>query len=434
MVKKSTTKSSKSTPRERTVPIPSTLEYVRGYGTLCIYKIEASPFYQMRYFEKRVFRKSTKQIERSAALKFAKEYFGELKGKQMNKLPLTKHSGFEVCARGLLKDVEARVNRGEVAERKLKEDSARLESDLLPFFKRYSLAEINYRAINDYLSSLGNPPRNLCASSLKVHLSHIKTILRYAHRMGVIGGLPEFPTIKTVDTPRPWFNSAEYSKLHNKARTSAGKKFTIETKTKKGKSAVRNGELTHELYDLILFMTNTFIRPTDIRLLQHKHVSIIKGNEPYLKLQLPTTKKHSSDMVSMPKAVSVYKILLERQKCQGYGKPDDFLFQPQHPANRAYALQQLQRQFDYLLKITGLKKSSRGESRSLYSLRHTAIMFRLTNSDGLDILTLARAARTSPEMLNRFYAKHLTAEMNIDLIHSKRKRRKEPIEKSQISG
>jgi ribosomal protein L31E len=53
-------------------------------------------------------------------------------------------------------------------------------------------------------------------------------------------------------------------------------------------------------------------------------------------------------------------------------------------------------------------------------LRHTAIMFRLTESKGLDLLSLARAARTSVEMLDRFYAKHLTAEMNVELIQSNR--------------
>ena len=47
-------------------------------------------------------------------------------------------------------------------------------------------------------------------------------------------------------------------------------------------------------------------------------------------------------------------------------------------------------------------------------------MFRLTESKGLDLLSLARNARTSVEMIDRFYAKHLTAEMNVELIQSNR--------------
>jgi hypothetical protein len=118
-------------------------------------------------------------------------------------------------------------------------------------------------------------------------------------------------------------------------------------------------------------------------------------------------------------AIEVYDTIVKRQKKEGYGAPEDYLFQPQH-INRDYAMQQLYRQFDYLLKITNLKNDPLGESRTLYSLRHTAIMFRLTESQGLDLLSLARNARTSVEMIDRFYAKHLTAEMNVELIQSNR--------------
>ena len=87
---------------------------------------------------------------------------------------------------------------------------------------------------------------------------------------------------------------------------------------------------------------------------------------------------------------------------------------------RGSALTQLQRQFTVVLAVTDLANGARGEERTLYSLRHTAIMFRLIESNGLDLLTLARAARTSVEMIDRFYAKHLTAEMNVALIQSHR--------------
>jgi integrase len=73
-----------------------------------------------------------------------------------------------------------------------------------------------------------------------------------------------------------------------------------------------------------------------------------------------------------------------------------------------------------VLKVAGLKETANGEARTLYSLRHTCIMFRLINGDGIDPLTLARSARTSVEMIDRFYAKHLTAEMNIAQLQSSR--------------
>jgi hypothetical protein len=39
---------------------------------------------------------------------------------------------------------------------------------------------------------------------------------------------------------------------------------------------------------------------------------------------------------------------------------------------------------------------------------------------------VARNARTSPEMIDRFYARHLSAEMNIGLLQSKRRSAQKP--------
>ncbi len=408
-----------------TVPIPSTVEKVKGHNTLTIYKMEKSPYYYVRIFENgKIYRKSTKKTERKDAIKFAEEYFLELKGKQINKLPLTQKSGFEVCAYGLIKENKARVLRNEIAESKIKHDEARLKKDILPYFKNFQIADIDYKAISGYIDYLirDRKEKKISGSTLKIHLSHIKTILSYAQRMGVMQALPAFPKIKTVDTARSWFSKSEYSKLHNTARTHIGERFEI--KAESGK-VIRTMELTRELYDLILFMTNTFIRPTDIRVLKHKHIAIVKSDEVYLRLTHPPTKKHANPVVSMPKAIEVYKEIIERQKKEGFGKADDFVFQPQHKDNRDYAIQQLHRQFEYVLQLTKLKTNGAGEKRTLYSLRHTAIMFRLIDSQGLDLLTLARNARTSVEMIDRFYAKHLLAEMNVGKLQSHRSKSKE---------
>jgi len=406
--------------RHPTVPIPSTVEKVKGHNTLTIYKMEKSPYYYVRVFEDgKIYRRSTKKKDRKEAIKFAEEFFLELKGKKINNLPLTQKSGFEVCAYGLLKENKARVQRKEIAKSKIKHDEARLNKDILKYFRNYQVADVDYKALSGYIDYLhkDRKDREISGNTIKIHLSHIKTILGYAQRMGVIQYLPTFPKIKTIDTARTWFSKAEYSKLHNTARTHIGEIFEIKT----GKGVViRRMKLTDEIYDLILFMTNTFIRPTDLRVLKHKHIEIVKNKEVYLRLTHPPTKKHANPVISMPKAIEVYKEILAKQREDGFGGVDDFVFQPQHKLNRDYAIQQLHRQFDYLLQLCNLKTNSVGERRTLYSLRHTAIMFRLIESQGLDLLTLARNARTSVEMIDRFYAKHLLAEMNVEKLQSQR--------------
>lgn len=404
-----------TTKRDRTQPIPSSLHKVAGYGTLTIYQMEASPFWYARYYEDgKIVRRSLKVADKKEAIKAAKKVFVDLKHRKMNKLPLTKTSGFEVCARGLAKENEARLKRGELSKQKVQYDAARLESDLLPHFGKYEVADIDYAVISDYINKLSTADRPLSINSLKIHLSHIKTILKYAQRMGVITSQPAFPRLKTVDTARPWFNSKEYSTLHSKCRAMVGQKIRVDTRAGK---FLRNVEIAQEVYDLIIFMTNSFIRPTDIKVLQHKHVAVVRGKDNYLRLTHPPTKGHGGPVVTMERAVIVYDSLLARQREAGFGKPDDYLFCP-HQLNRDYALRDITRQFDQVLKAAGLKETANGEARTLYSLRHTCIMFRLINGEGIDPIKLARNARTSVEMIDRFYAKHLTAEMNIAQLQS----------------
>lgn len=408
--------------RSRTAPIKGSIERIKGFNTLTIYRMAASPYWYARYFEaEKIYRRSTKTADKKKAKAFAKNWFGELKASSINRPPYSRNSGFEICAWGLMEENKVRLARGELAATKLDFDEARLIKDILPFFKNYKVADVDYKAISSYINSLSTPQRKLSINSLKIHLSHIKTILRYAQRESVITALPAFPTLKTIDKPRGWFNSFEYNKLHNTAYANIGKVF--KQVSSKGEQ-LRNIELTAELYDLILFMTNTFIRPTDIKVLKHKHVTIVRRSHQYLRLNHPPTKNHTSPVVSMPAAIKVYERLLKRQKAEGYGAAEDYVFQPNYSENRTYAMRVLHRQFDQLLRMTSLKHDALGESRSLYSLRHSAIMFRLIRSDGLDLLTLARSARTSVEILDRFYAKHLTAEMNVQILQSQRKKRK----------
>jgi len=411
------------TKRDRTVPIRDSLTRVQGYGTLTIYKMEASPFWYARFYEDgKIVRQSLKVTEKREALKAAKQFFGEIKAKKINRVPFNRHSSFELCARNLLKEVEAQVARGERSPFKVPNDRNRLESDLLPYFGKYEVAEIDYASISSYINSLTTPSRPLSINTLKIHLSHIKTIMRHAQRMGVITAQPAYPILKSIDTPRPWFSVGEYGKLHAVCRANIGRVFR--KAGTKGEQK-RNIIISEDLYDLILFMTNSFIRPGDIKVLQHKHVAIVRGANTYLRLTYPPTKGHGNPVVTMPQAVTFYGRLLERHKMNGFGNPEDYLFLPAYANNREYALRQLTRQFDQLLAIAKLKTNANGESRALYSLRHTCIMFNLTKGDQVNLLNVARNARTSPDMIDRFYAKHLTGEMNVEQLQSRRRRKKD---------
>ena len=186
---------------------------------------------------------------------------------------------------------------------------------------------------------------------------------------------------------------------------------------------VRRVHMTRDLPDLIVFMVNSYIRPTDVKNMQHGHVYVIDREYTYLRLELPPSKGHSYAITTMPWAVRVYQRLCARRaKERGSGleiPANEYVFMPDAPS-REDAMKKLQRQFEVVLEMTGLRRSNTGEIRSLYSLRHSSIMFRLLYGRAIDTLTLARNARTSPEMIDRFYAAPLQGEMNIEMLQSRR--------------
>ena len=113
--------------------------------------------------------------------------------------------------------------------------------------------------------------------------------------------------------------------------------------------------------------------------------------------------------------------MLARAQTQGLGGPEDYLFLPAEK-DRTYALAVLGFWFKWVLREAGVPSVDNfGRARTLYCLRHTAIMFRLLYGQGIDMLTLARNARTSVQMIERFYASQLSGEMNVEMLQSRRR-------------
>ena len=119
----------------------------------------------------------------------------------------------------------------------------------------------------------------------------------------------------------------------------------------------------------------------------------------------------------------------------GFGKPDDYLFAPDMK-NRDSALAMLTNQFTAVLEITELKQDAEGKNRTLYSLRHTAIVAAIRQ--GVPISIIAPIARTSELMINRFYGSHIKSALDmgsvmIDVIEAKRERHAEKAETQHFS-
>jgi len=124
--------------------------------------------------------------------------------------------------------------------------------------------------------------------------------------------------------------------------------------------------------------------------------------------------------VTLSPAVRIYEELQAHAQSQGLAKPTDYLFLPQE-SDREHALALFNFWLKWVLRSAELPLTdAHGQSRTLYALRHTSLTFRLLYGQGIDMLTLARNARTSVDMIERFYASTLTGEMNVGLLQSRR--------------
>lgn len=115
----------------------------------------------------------------------------------------------------------------------------------------------------------------------------------------------------------------------------------------------------------------------------------------------------------------IYESLRKHFGLQGLAGDEDYLFLPAIP-DRLAAITLMEKHFRQILIKSQLRYGNQQQRRTLYSLRHSAITFRLLYGQGIDLLTLARNARTSLEMIDKFYASELRAEMNVGMLHSKR--------------
>lgn len=411
----------------RTLPIPATVTPIAGYpAKLKIYLTNASRYWQVRcFFRSRVHTKSLRTTNKREAIAGAKTFYEQLVSSHYALQSAWQPDApperqFEMLVERVIHLERARVQRGELSKTTLSNHTSRLRQYWLPLLRDKPIQEITHYDIAQAVSVLSQ--RGIRPISLLQYLQSLRLVFRLAYSDQLIERIPEFPRVKKESVPRGGFTLNEYRRLVRQARHLADIDIPDKPATHRDRAGgiwTKQPSVPKEIGWLIRFMVNGFMRPSDVIHIQHQHVEIIRGENLYLRLTLPETKRHKTPIVTMRAAVGIYERLRAYMTVNGYGKPDDFLFLPEIK-NRHKAGRILSEQFMQVLDAEGLRSGSVGQTRTMYSLRHTAIMFRLLYGKGIDLLTLARNARTSVQMIEQFYASQLTAEMNIRLLQSRR--------------
>ncbi|UFS56198.1 hypothetical protein LN050_10765 [Comamonadaceae bacterium M7527] len=331
---------------------------------------------------------------------------------------------FEALADDLIAAERRRVARGELVNASVAIMRQRLDLNILPVLKKVRPDEVDANTLDEVVDRLG--AAGLSPTTISQYMVVVRKLLKMAVRRGLLLEMPDFPKVHIKNKPRAMFSVAEYRCLIKTARRLAKDRRPAPLVKEEGGARERFWvptkylQLSPDMAWVIAFMVNSFVRPSDIRQLRNKHVEIVRGEHTYLRLNLPESKRHDRPIVTMRPAVRVFEQALAHAQANGRGAPDDYVFLPEL-RDRQHALSILGFWFKWVLREAGMSAIDHlGRKRTLYSLRHAAIMYRLLYGQGIDTLTLARNARTSVQMIERFYASSLTGEMNVGMLHSKR--------------
>jgi hypothetical protein len=383
---------------------------------LAIYKVKASPFWQVRIRDPRIKRyivRSTKEKSRIQARAAAREMAYELLG---NEKRVEREFTFRYYASRLIAKGERMIALGERNANYVR--TTRLcinnpEWGLEKAFHLRDVRELKTRDYQEFMEDIANKRPDLSTSTRNMLTATFRNVLKVARDDGVIDNVPSTPRTRQQDNPRSYF---PFHPLVSKQDDVYQSILKAAQDLADEEAVIRGIPITKELYDLILFTSHSFVRPIISELYDIRHRDVTVADDPRrLLLTIRNGKTGYRVANTMSAAVGVYDRIRQRYPDS---KPDDYLFLPEY-ANRETASKIVQRQFREVMRRAGVEDDPAAKIKyTIYSLRHTAICMRLILSHGqVNIFNLAKNAGTSVEQIERFYAKNLplSREMAINL-------------------
>ncbi len=218
-------------------------------------------------------RSSTKQESLSLAKEIAEDWYLTLIGKKNSGL-LTSEKTFKYAAEQFLKEYTV-ITEGQRSPRWVQGYEIRLRLHLLPFFGDLGVSQITPGKAQEYrihrttsrLHPKTKEPLRPAVSTIHDEIVTIRQVLNTAIRHGWLDRLPDLsPAFRGQSKIefRPWFSPSEYKQLYQAAREYAQRPFHGHQKWN-----------AQQVYDYILFLANTGLRPDEAKNLQHRDVEIV---------------------------------------------------------------------------------------------------------------------------------------------------------------
>ncbi|MBE1503120.1 tyrosine-type recombinase/integrase [Rhizobium viscosum] len=381
-------------------------------GKVLVYRRENSKKWQCSTrINGKNWRTSTGEESLALAKEFAEDWFFRMKAKEKGG-GLKDEKTFKDAAKRYLEEYDV-VTSGTRSRVYVSHNERRLRLYLLPFFGDLGLSEVTAGKVQEFRVMRynsapekvpanepdGKPQKKLPArSTLHQEIVTLRQVLKTAIRHGWLTHLPDLSTPYNSSSKishRAWFSAEEYKRLYTATRNRAEKH--------RDKRFQWNAQ---QLHDYVLFMANTGLRPDEAKRLQYRDVEIVEDEETgdtILLIQV-RGKRGVGYCKSMPSAVIPFERLLKRN----LPKPDALIFEDNHVE-----------MFNNILEEEGLKFDREGNRRTAYSLRHTYICLRLM--EGADIYQVAKNCRTSVEMIEKYYASHISTSISAAAVNVRRK-------------
>jgi integrase len=407
-------------------------------GALHVYRRENSRFWQCAtYLGSRNHRQTTKEESLAAAKDFARDWYMErcVEDRQRRRggaplldgpvQPLIAGPGaptdgrrrrtpggpsFEDAATAFTSEFEV-ITLGERNAGYVKQKSEHVRVHLLPFFGNTALEDITAGKVQEYrvhrqtsrIDPKTGKPKKPARATLHGEIVTLRQVLKTANRKGWIAALPDmsapYKTSGKVEH-RAWFSPEEYKLLYEATRERA-----------KNPPKPRWREVCETFHDYVLFMGNTGLRPDEAARLELRDVKIVNDQstgERILEIEV-RGKRGVGFCKSMPGAILPFERVRKRKQL----KPTDRIFAKTPRELMNTVLDELNLKFDRDNHI-----------RTCYSLRHTYICLRLL--EGADIYQVAKNCRTSVEMIEKYYGRHLKNNIDASAVNV-RKARPKPI-------
>ena len=384
----------------------STPSAIKIYKGLSIYRVANSPYWMVRVWDRKRKKYITKTTGETSSI-LAKEAAQSLALSLLRaEKPVELEYAFHTYARKLLHKSRLQSDAGERNAQYVKTIHWAVQNadwGLLDYFGDMDVRKVKSMHFQEYLGWLQKKRPALAASTKNTLNATFRNVMKMAVDEGAVDAVPSTPRSKLKDNPRPFFR---FHPLVSKEEDAYQALLTAAKQMAEDKVIVRGVPVTDELYDLLLFLSHSFVRPLTTELYAIRHSDVTVADDPKrLVVTVRDGKTGYRAANTMPAAVSVYERIKQRNP---NADGEDYIFLPEY-LNRTTAAKIIQRQFGELMDRSGLKvDKSTGKTHTLYSLRHTAICMRIINSEGqVNIFNLAKNAGTSVDQIERFYARFL---------------------------